>query len=169
LVNGDIYYFGGYQSSAWGAAPGSLVFVYDVDGDSWQTQPTSIPVPRANAAAIAIGDSVYIAGGWDGSGTYGGLYNTIDAYDPALDQWTPDVPDPLGCIEDDGSSARGRAGLTLHSASDGVSDQVYAVGGNIGISSPTRCNESAPIVIDGLIFADSFESGNTLEWSSTQP
>jgi N-acetylneuraminic acid mutarotase len=169
VFDGDIYYFGGYQGGAWGTFPGSSTFVYDIGTDSWQTLPTLIPLPRANAAAIVIGDSVYIVGGWDGSGTYGGLYNTIDAYNPALDEWTLDVPDRLGCIEDDGSSVRGRSGLTLHRANDGVSDQVYAVGGNIGISAPTRCNESAPIVIDGLIFADSFESGNTLEWSSTQP
>ena len=167
--DGEIYYFGGYQSGVWGAAPGPLVFVYDIDGDSWQTLPTPIPVPRANAAAILIGGIVHIVGGWDGSGTYGGFYNTVDAYDPRLDEWTLDVPDRLGCVEDDGSTVRGRSGLTLHRANDGDSDHVYAVGGNIGISLPTRCNESAPIVVTGLIFADGFESGGTLEWSSTVP
>jgi N-acetylneuraminic acid mutarotase len=168
VFNGDIYYFGGYPSGQWGGAPSSLVYVYDIDGNSWQTLGTPMPLARASAAAIVIGYSVYIVGGWDGSGNYGGLYNSIDAYDPALDEWTLDVLNPLACVEDDGTY-RGRAGLTLHRADDGVSDQVYAVGGNVGISLPTRCNESAPIVIDGLIFADSFESGNTLEWSSTQP
>ena len=169
VVGGSIYYFGGYQSGTWGAAPNSLVFVYDINDDSWQTAITATPVPRANAAAIAIGANVYIVGGWDGSGTYGGLYNTVDMYEPTLDQWTTGVPDPLGCIEDDGSSYKGRSGLTLHRANDGVIDQVYAIGGNIGISLPTRCNEAAAFPDIGEIFADDFESGNTDAWTATSP
>jgi N-acetylneuraminic acid mutarotase len=169
VVNRNIYYFGGYLSGSWGAPPSSLVFVYDIDDNSWQTVSTPMPVARANAAAIVIGDSVYIVGGWDASGNYGGLYNTIDVYDPALDEWTPDEPDPLGCVEDDGATYRGRSGLTLHLANDGVANHVYAVGGNIGISLPTRCNESASLGIVSSIFADGFESGTTSEWSSTEP
>jgi hypothetical protein len=73
------------------------------------------------------------------------LYNSVDAYDTAADTWTAKVPDPIGCVEDDGASARGRAGLTLHLANDGTGDQLYAVGGSIGISLPTRCNESTSL------------------------
>ena len=169
VVDNSIYYFGGYLSGWWGAPPNSLVFIYDINDNSWQTAMTAMPVPRANAAAIAIGASVYIVGGWDGSGTYGGLYNTVDAYDTTLDQWTVGVPDPLGCVADDGFSVKGRSGLTLHQANDGVSDHVYAVGGNIGISVPTRCNESAPLPFVGMIFADGFESGDTTAWTMTAP
>ena len=73
------------------------------------------------------------------------------------------------CVADDGSQYKGRAGLTLHLANDGLSIQVYAVGGNIGISLPTRCNESAPLPILYLIFADDFESGDTTSWSASVP
>jgi N-acetylneuraminic acid mutarotase len=169
VVDDHIYYFGGYLSGSWGLPPNSLVFIYDINDDSWQTAMTAIPVPRANAAAIAVGASVFVVGGWDASGTDGGLYNTVDAYDTTLDQWTVGIPDPLGCVEDDGSTVKGRSGLTLHKANDGVSDHIYAVGGTVGISLPTRCNESAPIVVVDLIFEDGFESGDTTLWSASIP
>ncbi len=94
---------------------------------------------------------------------------TVDAYDTTLDQWTVGVPDPLGCVADDGFSVKGRSGLTLHKANDAVSDHVYAVGGTVGISVPTRCNESAPLSFVGMIFADGFESGDTTAWTTTLP
>ena len=169
VVDNSIYYFGGYLSGGWGMPPNSMVFIYDIADDSWQTALTSMPVPRANAGAIAVGASVFIVGGWDASGNYSGLYNTVDVYDTTLDQWTVGVPNPLGCVEDDGSTVKGRSGMTLHKANDGASDHVYAVGGTVGISLPTRCNESAPIPIVGLIFEDGFESGDTTAWSYTEP
>jgi N-acetylneuraminic acid mutarotase len=169
VVDNSIYYFGGYLSGGWGLPPNSLVFIYDINDDSWQTAMTAMPVPRANSAAIAVGASVFIVGGWDGTGTYGGFYNTVDAYDTTLDQWTVGIPDPLGCVADDGSTVKGRSGLTLHKANDGVSDHIYAVGGTVGISLPTRCNESAPIVVVDLIFEDGFESGDTTLWSASIP
>jgi N-acetylneuraminic acid mutarotase len=166
VVGGEIYYIGGYAGGSWGGLPSSQVFVYDIAGDTWQTSPTPAPTPRANAAALAIETDIVVTGGWDGSGTYSGMYNTVDAYDTVLDSWAVDLPDRLGCVEDDGATVRGRAGLSLHTAHDGAAYRVYAVGGNIGISVPTRCNESAP---HPLLFADGFETGDTTRWSSTTP
>jgi hypothetical protein len=97
------------------------------------------------------------------------MYNTVDAYDTVLDAWTVDVTDPLGCVADDGVSVRGRAGLSLHEVHDSFDDLLYAVGGNIGISSPTRCNEASLHPIATLIRADSFESGTTGGWDYVTP
>ena len=145
-VGRKIYWLGGYDdaSGGWGSLPSKKVYVYDVDLDQWATVATTTPTGRANAAAIAVGTTIYVMGGWDGSGTYFGMYNTIDGYDTVATSWTAKMPDPLACVQDDGGTVRGRAGFTLHAASDGTAQRIYAVGGNIGISIPTRCNESSP-------------------------
>jgi N-acetylneuraminic acid mutarotase len=146
-VGRKIYWFSGYQGQgAWGLPPGRITYMYDVDQNQWSESASLIPTPRVNPGAIAVGTIVYVIGGYDGSGEYSGLYNSIDAYDTVSDSWTANVPDPLGCLEDDGQSARGRAGLTLHIANDGTQDLLFAVGGNLGMSLPTRCNEAAPLV-----------------------
>jgi hypothetical protein len=144
-VGRRIYWFGGYEDSrGWGTLPINNTFIYDVDTDTWSQSAVTSPSRRANHAAVAIGTTVYVVGGWDGSGTYNGMYNTVDAYDSVLDSWSAEIPSPLDCMPDDGSQVRGRSALSLHLANDGTQDLLYAMGGSVGISIPTRCNEAAP-------------------------
>ncbi len=150
VVGRNIYWFGGWDElGGWGANPSPDTHIYDVDTNTWTTAASSSPTPRANAAAIAVSGTVYLVGGWDGTGTYSGLFNSVDAYDPSTDIWAGDFGDPIGCIEDSPAEGfRGRSGLTLHVANDGANDLLFAVGGNVGLSLPTRCNEASPLVAD---------------------
>ncbi len=168
-ADGVIYYLGGYTSGSWGGVPSAQVLAYDIAANSWRTAATPMPVPRVNAAAVADGAGILVVGGWDGSGQYGGLYSSVDLYLPGLDAWVTDALPPLGCVPDDGSSVRGRSGLTLEVASNGATDLLYAVGGNVGISLPTRCNESTPLPVLDLLFADDFEMGDTVRWATSVP
>lgn len=93
----------------------SSVRCYDATTDTWEPR-QSLLTPRADHAMLAIGDKIYVAGGWyeDADTTNRILADTIDVYDAALDRWevVTRVPTP-----------RYHAGIVS------VESKIYLIGG----------------------------------------
>ena len=144
-VDRRIYWFGGYdQNAGYGGTPILSTFIYDIDADSWSTASSTAPRRRVDAAAISDSTNIHVIGGWTGTPGYTNYYDHIDTYDTLADSWTPDQLESIQCPGDDGANVRGRTGLTLHWANDGSSIKLFAMGGSVGFSVPTTCNESSP-------------------------
>lgn len=84
--NGKLYVFGGFTAPFSGAVSNAAVF--NPASSSW-TNLTPIPTARGGITARVIGNSIYIAGGMDGTGQ---SLNTLEIYDPATDQWASAAP-----------------------------------------------------------------------------
>ncbi|PAA59644.1 hypothetical protein BOX15_Mlig018832g2 [Macrostomum lignano] len=82
-------------------------------GESVWIEVASLHVVRSDAGAAAIGERVFVAGGFDGQR----YHDTAELYDPDVDQWT--------LI---GRMCHPRSGVALVA----IGDAVYAVGGNDG-------------------------------------
>jgi kelch-like protein 18 len=65
--------------------------------------------------AVALNDKLFVCGGYDGVSSL----NSVEAYDPTLDQWTM-----ISSME----KHRSAAGVVV------VDDQIYAIGGHDGLS-----------------------------------
>lgn len=66
--------------------PFSIIFLnllsYDPKNDSWSTV-APLSVPRDAVAVCALGDKLFVIGGYDGH-TY---LNTVESYDAQKDEW----------------------------------------------------------------------------------
>ncbi|MGA9348789.1 MAG: S8 family serine peptidase, partial [Anaerolineae bacterium] len=105
-ADGKLYVFGGDSDS------GSVntTYEYDPAADIW-TQKASMPAgPRSYAAATALNDKIYVAGGWPD-------LRTFEEYDPATDIWATKAP-----------LLRGRQSPGLVA----IGGFIYAVGGGSG-------------------------------------
>lgn len=75
----------------------SSVRCYNTTNDTWECLASMI-TPRADHAMLAIGDKIYVCGGWFEDLDTGNrvLVNTIDAYDVNLNSWevVTDIPTP---------------------------------------------------------------------------
>jgi len=109
-VGGKIYVFGGCDATGFLAN----VDVYNPVTGTWSAAPADMPTARAGMYAVATkGDTVYVIGGWDGSGV--GL-STNEAYKVSQNAWTAGLlPMP---------TARAEAGAVGHGG------RIYIVGGS---------------------------------------
>jgi non-specific serine/threonine protein kinase len=73
----DLYVFGGNSAGQ----PTARVF--RLDGNAW-TERASMPLPRSQAAAVAVGDTIYVVGGIT---TGSRLVPDTFAYDTVADRW----------------------------------------------------------------------------------
>ncbi len=85
------------------------MFVYDTAQDTW-TERSPIPSARGFAAAGAVGEVVYVIGGYDGVSELADVL----AYDVSADVWLEQSPMTVG-----------RAGLGVAV----IGGEVYAIGG----------------------------------------
>jgi N-acetylneuraminic acid mutarotase len=104
-----IYVFGGYV----GDKPSDIVEVYDPFADAWQA---AKPLPggpggRGGPGGAAIGDRIYLAGGFDADDV---ATDAVQRYDPAADAWRELHP------------MHTRRGLLKLAVLDG---KLYAIGG----------------------------------------
>jgi N-acetylneuraminic acid mutarotase len=101
---GKLYVIGGATSPF-------AVDIYNPVTDVWSAG-TSLPLPRADAAAAAVGGKIYVAGGIDELGMTRDL---VDIYDPSTNSWSTGTP----LIK-----ARSAFGLVV------VGTTLFAIGGN---------------------------------------
>jgi N-acetylneuraminic acid mutarotase len=96
-INGIIYVVGGNDTS--GNAL-NTVEAYDPAIDSWSTK-ASLPTPRTRLAVAELNGILYAIGGASTSGGNAVIYNTVEAYNPALDVWTeqPTMPTARASLE----------------------------------------------------------------------
>lgn len=83
VVMGDSLYVLGGRTSAAPCSGGALSVMerYDIDTDTWTTE-ASLPSPRSDFAAVAVGNKIYVFGGCDG-----GDLNDVDVYDRSTGTW----------------------------------------------------------------------------------
>ena len=90
VVDGVIYVIAGFRATGGNT---DLVEAYDTAADSWSVK-APLPQNLDHAGAAAVGDKVYVAGGYI-SLFQGTISSAIYEYDPAADQWTARAPMPL--------------------------------------------------------------------------
>ncbi|MCB0123771.1 MAG: DUF11 domain-containing protein, partial [Caldilineaceae bacterium] len=93
-IAGDLYVVGGRAAviGTFGSAtqPFANLWRYEVAADRWQER-APLPVALSGAAAIGVGDSLYLFGGVDNGGV---LRNLSYRYDGATDRWHELAPIP---------------------------------------------------------------------------
>ncbi len=100
----------------------TLVEVYDPETNSWETK-TPIPAILFGAAAVTVGERIYLFGGFvTGNATY--------AYDPKKDEWQRRAPMP--------TSRHGMAAVT-------VEGKVYVLGGSTGAAASNALEVYDPV------------------------
>jgi hypothetical protein len=109
--DGRIYVFGGTKDILGGAPVLRTVEAYDPATDTWKAR-RPMPTARSGAAAVTGRDgTIYLIGGFDGSG----FLNSVEAYDPATDTWRRRASMP---------TKRWKLGAAI-----GRDGRIYAVGG----------------------------------------
>ncbi len=99
VYNNKIYVFGGFGNSG----GTSVTQIYDIASDSWSSG-ISAPSPQlAYPAAVTMGNTIYVVGGFTAVGA-GGHSAQLLAYDPGSNQWITAPPAP---------SARADAGVVI--------------------------------------------------------
>ena len=109
VVNGKFYVLGGQTSE--GRA--NTVEEFDPSTGSWTTQAGLMPIPASNICAGAIGEDIYIPGGFDVAQNY---LTELQVYHTATDSWEIIATDPL-------PSAKLGAGCAV------LDDKLYVFGG----------------------------------------
>lgn len=105
-VNGRIYLIGGDDPST-GTIPAPAVArvdVYDPDTDTWSPGPP-MPVPAKGHAAVAIGDRIYVTGGYSQAAP--GL-KTLQVLDTTTGTWSLKAPMPYELRDHATAAAAGR-------------------------------------------------------------
>jgi N-acetylneuraminic acid mutarotase len=137
-VNGKIYAIGGRLASAF-VSLGSdtdVVEEYDPATDLWGVPRARMSTPRASMVWAVQGGRIYIVGGEIQSSQVSSTFRTVEAYEPATNQWLVLPPAPLG-----------RQPI----AGDVIGDTLYVVSGDngdrplIGVRGP-----SEPFPFDAL-------------------
>lgn len=122
---------GGGPCSGFGAGVLATVERYDIASDSWTTV-ASLPSPRQDLAAAAVGGKIYVFGGCDASGS---IVGDVDVYNPTSDTWSTaptDMPNP-------------RASMYPVAMKGGT---VYVIGGWDGFSPGLSTNDSYKVSTD---------------------
>ncbi len=119
-LNGKLYVFGGLDEFSYTS---NQTYEYDPASNTWTTKAPMPSGGRYGAAATALGDKIYIVGGW-----YEG--EPLEIYDPATDTWS------MGP-----ALLQGRYSLGLTTGPDGY---LYAVGGGVGYTSEASAERYSP-------------------------
>ena len=90
VVDGVIYVIGGFRVTGGNT---DLVEAYDTAADSWSVK-MPLPLNLDHAGAAAVGEKVYLVGGYI-SLFQGTISSATYEYDPAADEWTTRAPMPL--------------------------------------------------------------------------
>jgi N-acetylneuraminic acid mutarotase len=85
-----LYVIGGNGDPKDKAIDGRQVFAYDTVRRRWSRK-ASLPVPRTNLAAVALGGKIYALGGLDPNHAT----KTVFVYDPRSNRWSPGPPLPV--------------------------------------------------------------------------
>jgi len=109
-VNGEVHVFGGYLDSQTPTAA-----AYRLDGPAW-VPVAPMPAGRAAGTAVAVGGSVYVAGGIGPDG----LANDMFVYDAGADRWST-APGPPTRREHLGGAGFGAIVYTVGGRASGVS------------------------------------------------
>ena len=97
-VNGKIYAIGGRLASPF-VSLGSdtdVVEEYDPTTDMWGVPRARVSTPRASMVSGVHAGRIYIAGGEIQSSQVTSTFRTVEAYEPATNQWFVLPPVPLG-------------------------------------------------------------------------
>jgi N-acetylneuraminic acid mutarotase len=86
---GVLYVIGGNGDVKDKAIDGRQVYAYDTFRRRWSRK-ASLPVPRTNLAAVALGGKIYAIGGLDPNHAT----KTVFMYDPRSNKWSPAPPLP---------------------------------------------------------------------------
>ncbi|HSZ39289.1 MAG TPA: carboxypeptidase regulatory-like domain-containing protein [Trebonia sp.] len=116
--DGEIYVIGGSD----GDSPVPDANVYDPSADTWSSI-APLPAPLNASSAGFIGDTLYVAGGWD---SLGDPSDTLYAYDPASNTWTQDASLPAGVAAAGSAVVSGKLYIIGGSAGSTTSDAVYS-------------------------------------------
>ncbi|HLH22710.1 MAG TPA: kelch repeat-containing protein [Chloroflexota bacterium] len=92
VVNGRIYVAGGRDGRDFTM---NVLEEYDPASRAW-TDRAAMPTGRSGVAAAAVGGRVYVFGGEGNRDSPQGIFDAVEAYDPAQDAWTrlPPMPTP---------------------------------------------------------------------------
>ncbi len=85
VIDGVAFIVGGVGAGGALVAP---VHAYDFAAGTWSTR-ADIPTPREHLAAASVNGTLYAAGGRQGG--FATNMATLEAYDPAADEWTTDL------------------------------------------------------------------------------
>jgi hypothetical protein len=84
VIGNALYVMGGRAADAPCGGPAlATVERYDIDTDTWSAV-ASLPAPRSDFAAVAVGGKIYVFGGCDGALRLA----DADVYDPVTDTWS---------------------------------------------------------------------------------
>ncbi len=89
VINNDIYIIGGYD----GTSALKSIQIYDPDSDSWSLG-APMPGGRAELGAAFLNGEVYVIGGNLSTGGSSTTTNSVDIYNPVLDNWRHGTPLP---------------------------------------------------------------------------
>jgi N-acetylneuraminic acid mutarotase len=94
-LGGKMYVIGGNGDPKDKAIDGRQVFAYDVATNKWSRK-ASLPKPRTNLAAVALGGKIYALGGLDPNHATDSVY----VYDPKTNRWSigPTLPEKLHAL-----------------------------------------------------------------------
>lgn len=88
VVGNKIYVIGGDTNSNFrNSSATNVIEVYDPIRDTWETVNSVWPIPRSGAAGTVIGDWIYVLGGVIGMGHQSIYFDTVQAYNPIINQW----------------------------------------------------------------------------------
>jgi N-acetylneuraminic acid mutarotase len=88
VVGNKIYVIGGDTNTNFSRSSATNVIEsYDPIRDTWETVNSVWPFPRSGAAGTVVGDWIYIMGGLITLGHQNIYFDTVEAYNPILNQW----------------------------------------------------------------------------------
>jgi len=160
-VNGRVFLFGGDYEDNRSQLWVNKNYEYDVATGGWSAR-RAMPVTRGDFGACAVGDRIYIFGGWD-NGSY---FDKIDVYNTTDDSWTSENPTTMKRRDFGLASLNGCiylvGGLDEHGNKIGTVERYDPVNGTVTrlTDMPAgRCGLAAG-AINGKLFAVGGVDGN---------
>lgn len=89
VVDGVFYVLGGRDGGIAGVS--EAVYAFDPAAGEW-TRGADMPTPRGGVAGAVLGGKIYVLGGEGNPDTESGVFDEVEAYDPATDRWEELAP-----------------------------------------------------------------------------